>query len=1192
MGRTQRLSTCLLAFLVGSSAVVLLAGAPPPQCPDDPVKWSQRPGDSWFLPSSIDWSDQEPNTVAADDFISDGRPITGVRFWGSNMPPEDPFGDIDGWLISFHADDGGDRPTELLGLYFCPVDKVSVQPAAVGSCFGTRTIQEYCVQLADCCPVHIDRPDPRDGSTPARRKFFAEVNQMRYWIDIQAVTGHTYDENCEIVTTGHETSEVFWAWHKGPGLTLSPPAFGQVEMDGEDWVYSWGLDFPAFCTQDGNMAFELLAGGPPKECRGPRVQLDFEDLPLGMVYNSGDTFVTGGAVVSVGDFAFSPGACTGGTTSGAAEVVSGGAACGAGKELGINNVTLEFDFGRRVEDMSLRYGEFGGTVSLEINGVCRVAQNFADFDGTTLGGVVISALDFGTPGQSCGWLRFAGDFNSFTIGGQELWIDEVCGCEVPNKCPERRAQADFEDLAPSTVYTAGESFLTDGAAVTVGEFHFAPGACTGGTTSGFAEVETGGLACGSGNELQVNNVTLDFDFGSAVENLGLLYGEYGGTVSLEINGDCRVVANFADLDGATLGGVVVSAVDFGAAGQSCGRLSFAGTVDSFVIGGQELWIDEVCACPRPKCPDVNQTDFEDLALGMTYNSGDSFVTDGATVSVTDFFFNLGVCGGATTSGFTEVENGGVACGAGNELQVNNVTLNFDYGTPVDNVSLRFRWLGGETSLEVNGDCLVVPNFDALDTVILGGVVVSVKGTPGLCQRLSLSGTVSSFGIGGQELWIDDVCTCPVPALCPDLSVKWSQPPGEASWLSPSSLDWLDMEPNIVTADDFISDGRPIAGVRFWGSNLPPGDPFADIDGWLVSFHAADESDAPTELLGLYFCPKERVTIRPTNIGSCFGSRVVHEYCVLLADCCPVHIERPDPRNGVAPAWADLFTEVEGFRYWLDIQAVTGHTYDPDSCELVITDKAADEVFWGWHRSPGLDLDPPAFGQVHMDGEDWAYSWDLDFPQFCEQDRNQAFELFVGEPPEPVFKRGDVTCDGCVTVYDASRLAEALFIGSTTFCCEDAADANDDGIVNITDTVEILNYIATGSPVPPAPGPTVCGPDPSADSLGCTSYPQQACKAVCRLRRPCDCNEDGLLDIADPVCLLNHLFVNLPPTLPCGPLGSLNLFDANADGAIDISDAVWKLNWMFVGTQTPLMCRDGSCIECILVPDCPELCTTP
>lgn len=53
-----------------------------PQLP----KFSQLPTiDGEDIPSNIDWTDGGPNVVAADDFVSDGRPVTGVRWWGSSL---------------------------------------------------------------------------------------------------------------------------------------------------------------------------------------------------------------------------------------------------------------------------------------------------------------------------------------------------------------------------------------------------------------------------------------------------------------------------------------------------------------------------------------------------------------------------------------------------------------------------------------------------------------------------------------------------------------------------------------------------------------------------------------------------------------------------------------------------------------------------------------------------------------------------------------------------------------------------------------------------------------------------------------------------------------------------------------------------------------------------------------------------
>ena len=39
-------------------------------------------------------------------------------------------------------------------------------------------------------------------------------------------------------------------------------------------------------------------------------------------------------------------------------------------------------------------------------------------------------------------------------------------------------------------------------------------------------------------------------------------------------------------------------------------------------------------------------------------------------------------------------------------------------------------------------------------------------------------------------------------------------------------------------------------------------------------------------------------------------------------------------------------------------------------------------------------------------------------------------------------------------------------------CEDACDANDDGKINLADAVHLLNYLFDGGPVPPDPSPSL------------------------------------------------------------------------------------------------------------------------
>ena len=155
-------------------------------------------------------------------------------------------------------------------------------------------------------------------------------------------------------------------------------------------------------------------------------------------------------------------------------------------------------------------------------------------------------------------------------------------------------------------------------------------------------------------------------------------------------------------------------------------------------------------------------DFEDLALGSTYFSGDTFVTSGYTIEASDFQWSDGIW---TSSGFASVDNGGLAGGSGQDLAVNNINLNFILGGPMDRVELLFGEYGGNLNIEINGSFLNFENFADIDGMFIGGAHIEVVNGLGNDQgALFVTGSISSFAIGGQELWIDNVeFLVPVPA---------------------------------------------------------------------------------------------------------------------------------------------------------------------------------------------------------------------------------------------------------------------------------------------------------------------------------------------------------------------------------------------------------------------------------------------
>ncbi|MEP0843521.1 MAG: hypothetical protein HRF43_12535 [Phycisphaerae bacterium] len=280
------------------------------------------------------------NKVVSDDFRSDGRPITSVKWWGSYLDPAyipRPFNPaepkpMDGWLITFHRPLGPKPPTPqpALGIYFAPVEAVRISLTTYQPCDG-HPVFEYAVDLSKCCLVDSN-PDPRVPATdpcrcPARPDYFCERYCFRYSLSIQAVVGMRWEhpagaECCQRVPNNNFADKDFWGWHttdveKGirpalqsrlsPGTPttnncplgecpITPPPF-------ELWYGPWAAALPV-CppTHRVNMAFELWTNTPqvPPPCRqlllvsatsvkthGPSPGVDWGiDLPLGAVANA------------------------------------------------------------------------------------------------------------------------------------------------------------------------------------------------------------------------------------------------------------------------------------------------------------------------------------------------------------------------------------------------------------------------------------------------------------------------------------------------------------------------------------------------------------------------------------------------------------------------------------------------------------------------------------------------------------------------------------------------------------------------------------------------------------------------------------------------------------------------------------------------------------------------------------------
>ena len=149
--------------------------------------------------------------------------------------------------------------------------------------------------------------------------------------------------------------------------------------------------------------------------------------------------------------------------------------------------------------------------------------------------------------------------------------------------------------------------------------------------------------------------------------------------------------------------------------------------------------------------------FSNLTSGDTYNVGDTITTSQVNIIVEQFQWPNGTW---TTSGHATVDDRNYGQGSGNDLNANNVNLNFQFDYPVDKITLKFGELGGNNNIRVNGGFQNVPNLVDLNGNSINGVHITVNASQqgnNWYGTMELHGTINEFTIGGQELWLDDVC---------------------------------------------------------------------------------------------------------------------------------------------------------------------------------------------------------------------------------------------------------------------------------------------------------------------------------------------------------------------------------------------------------------------------------------------------
>ncbi|MEM9420039.1 MAG: hypothetical protein AAGA25_13450 [Planctomycetota bacterium] len=178
------------------------------------------------------------------------------------------------------------------------------------------------------------------------------------------------------------------------------------------------------------------------------------------------------------------------------------------------------------------------------------------------------------------------------------------------------------------------------------------------------------------------------------------------------------------------------------------------------------------------------TSFETTPAGSTASPVTTVNSDGIDITIRDFTLS----GGGFSSGFAEVQNrvyiplASPFGDAEQELELNNVFAEFDFGGNPTLLQFDYAFLGGDSNLQVNGAVdSVSGGLSQILGVALGGAVSTTNGSyNGIDFQLTAQLTggnneigrlllgdgvtpITAFGVGGQEFAIDSIRAVPEPA---------------------------------------------------------------------------------------------------------------------------------------------------------------------------------------------------------------------------------------------------------------------------------------------------------------------------------------------------------------------------------------------------------------------------------------------
>ena len=336
-----------------------------------------------------------------------------------------------------------------------------------------------------------------------------------------------------------------------------------------------------------------------------------------------------------------------GATYGSASVTSALPTVGSGQVLTTSNILAVYDMSAfpNVNEVSFVFFDGAGIENLQVNGYSLLTGELETMPAAVAPGVTMSVTTSAYPGYQTGTVVLTGNVQKLEIGGQQFFVDHICVkhdgtvIQTPNT---GGCTATCDIFTGFDLLTAGDRYgdPTEGATINVAPgtqattsdgvpIYLEPLHDFGSTYYNYMAVDAHYGGWGTGMSLWTNNITAQFDIQSVIDETDTVCIEFrdeGGFENLWVNGAAPAISpngygGLAVFNGAVIGGVQVqvSGANVGFAFE--GTITLIGDVDKLSIGGQELWLDNLCISGNDggTAPDLTNVEEDEFLDGIAYN---------------------------------------------------------------------------------------------------------------------------------------------------------------------------------------------------------------------------------------------------------------------------------------------------------------------------------------------------------------------------------------------------------------------------------------------------------------------------------------------------------------------------------------------------------------------------------------------